>query len=64
MHIRYFFTKDTIARDDMKVQHCPANAIIADFYVTIRQQIMGVSLMLVEEYVWAKNRINQSKSST
>ena len=51
IHIRYFFTKDVIKRENMEVRYCPTKEMIADFYTkplqgrqfyTLRNKIMGV----------------------
>lgn len=31
-HIRYFFTKDEIGRENMEVKHCPTESMVADFH--------------------------------
>ena len=55
IHIRYFFSKDVIKRENMEVLHCPTDAMIADFYTKplqgkqyyhLRQLIMGHSPLI------------------
>ena len=60
IHIRYFFTKDVIERENMEIIHCPTDEMIADFYTkplqgkqfyTLRQIIMGHGTVAAEERV-------------
>ena len=32
IHIRYFFTKDVLQRENMELMHCPTDDMITDFY--------------------------------
>ena len=32
IHIRYFFTKDVLKRENMNVEHCATENMVADFY--------------------------------
>ena len=32
IHIRYFFTKDVLERENMEVNFCPTVEMVADFY--------------------------------
>ena len=60
IHIRYFFTKDVINRENMELKHCPTEQMIADFYTKplrgkhfyrLRNIIMGHDTMPAEECV-------------
>lgn len=60
IHIRYFFTKDVINRENMELMHCSTDNMVADFYTKplqgehyykLRQIIMGHDTMPVEERV-------------
>ena len=72
IHIRYFFTKDVIDRDDMELKHCPTEDMIVDFYTKLlqgknyykmRQVIMGHSTMPAEEPVGEHHK-NATEHST
>ena len=63
IHIRYFFSKDVVEREDMEILHCPTDEMIANFYIkllqgkqyyNLRQLIMGHSPLVVEERVERK----------
>ena len=50
IHIRYFFVKDRIDKEDMRVKYCPTHLMLADFFTKplmgelfrkIRDVIMG-----------------------
>ena len=60
IHIRYFFTKDVINRENMEIVHCPTEQMVADFYTKplqgkhyykLRNAIMGHGPMPAEECV-------------
>ena len=60
IHIRYFFTKDVINRENMEVLHCPTEQMVTDFYTKplqgkhyykLRNAIMGHGPMPAEECV-------------
>ena len=60
IHIRYFFTKDVLERENMEVNFCPTDEMVADFYTKtlqgkhyykLRNLIMGHDNMPVEERV-------------
>ena len=60
IHIRYFFTKDVLKREQVNVKYCPTNQMLADFYtkplqgkqfVTLRNIIMGHTDMVLKERV-------------
>ena len=60
IHIRYFFTKVILNREEMELKHCATDNMIADFYTKplqgkqfykLRKLIMGHSTMPVEECI-------------
>ena len=64
IHIRYFFTKDILNRENIEVEHCTTNKMIAGFYTkslqgmqfyNLRKIIMGHCNVSVEERVEDKN---------
>ena len=67
IHIRYFFTKDILERNDIEVQYCATNQMIADYYTkplqgkqfyTLRDLIMGAKPMEVNNTT--KERVVES----
>ena len=67
IHIRYFFTKDILEQNDVEVQYCATNQMIADYYTkplqgkqfyTLRDLIMGTKPM--EANTTAKERVVES----
>jgi hypothetical protein len=65
--IRYFFIKDVLKRENITLEHCPTENMIADFYTKplqgslfrkMRDYIMGISDSLNEERV--ENSLNKS----
>jgi len=64
VHIRYFFTKDTLKREDIEMVHCPTEEMIADYYtkplqgkqfMKLRSVIMGHETLPMEERVGNKS---------
>lgn len=60
IHIRYFFVKDIFERENIQVQHCPTDRMVADFYTKpvqgkqfkeLRAIIMGHKRPSMEERV-------------
>ena len=60
INIGFFFIKDVLQNINIKLAHCPTNKMVADYFtkplqgglfVKIRNQIMGVSDITVEERV-------------
>ena len=72
IHIRYFFTKDVLKREDMEIVHCNTDKMIADFYTKplqgkhfyqLRNIIMGHSSLPVEECVEGSNEMATDKAT-
>ena len=66
IHIRYFFTKDVLKRENMSVEHCATEDMIADFYTKPlqgkqfyrwRNLIMGNSKSTVQECVGNSDKV-------
>lgn len=60
INIRYFFIKDVILRENIDIEHCPTEMMVADFYTKplqgslfrkMRDYIMGLAPSLSEERV-------------
>ena len=60
IHIRYFFTKDVLKRENMNIEHCATEDMIADFYTKplqgkqfykLRDVIMALDTSTVKECV-------------
>ena len=60
IHICYFFIKDVVRRENVKIQHCKTENMIADFFtkplqgslfMKMRDMIMGITIMTPEERV-------------
>jgi len=58
--VRYFFIKDVLKREDIKIEHCRTDLMIADFFTKplqsnlfrkFRNFIMGITSSLNEELV-------------
>ena len=58
--MQYYFAKNVIDREDIKINHCSTDKMIADFYTkplqgkhlySLRQQIMGHRELSVQEHV-------------
>jgi hypothetical protein len=68
--IRYFFIKDVLKRENITLEHCPTEDMIADFYTKplqgslfrkMRNYIMGISDSLNEERVEnSEDNLNRS----
>ncbi len=67
IHIRYFFTKDVLKRENIDVEYCQTNQMLADYYtkplqgkqfITLRNIIMGHTNMVVKE------RVEQNKQGS
>ena len=72
IHIRYFFTKDVIERENMEIKHCPTEQMIADFYTKpiqgkqfykLRNIIMGHDTIPVEECVGTSDKMTTGTST-
>ena len=74
IHIRYFFTKDILKREDMTVKHCPTKQMIANYFTKpiqgkqfyeLRKVIMGINnTLVVKECVETKVKRNQRNVRT
>ena len=71
--IRYFFIKDVLRRENIDLQHCPTERMIADFYtkplqgslfVKMRNFIMGLDDAFCEERVENCEDLNKSKNTS
>ena len=67
IHIRYFFTKDVLERENIDVHHCASDNMVADFYrkplqgkqfYHFRNLIMGHNTMPVEERVEERTTVH------
>ena len=74
IHIRYFFSKDIIDRENMEIQYCSTNKMIADYYTkplqgkqfyAFRDLIMGKSdnFLSVKECVRVKSKQTRENRS-
>ena len=70
IHIRYLFTKDVLNREEMEVQHCPTEQMIANFYTkplqgkqhyNLRNIIIGHDNVPVEECVETSDNMATGK---
>lgn len=70
--IRYFFIKDVLIRENMTIEHCPTEFMVADFFTkplqgkhfaNFRDYIMGLSSSLVEERVGDQRCVNARQRS-
>jgi hypothetical protein len=69
INIRYFFIKDTIKREEIDLQYCPTESMVADFFTKplqgklfkyLRNMIMGITPLTLEERV-EKHEISSVK---
>ena len=67
IHIRYFFTKDALERENIDVHHCASDNMVADFYTKplqgkqfyhFRNLIMGHNTMPAEERVEERTTVH------
>ena len=76
IHIRYFFIKDILKRENIELIHCPTERMIADFYTKpltgslfrkLRDIVMGHAPFPVEERVGESiittDNLGQNKTS-
>ena len=57
--IRYFFIKDIMQREEIKLKHCKTNKMIGDYFTKpvqglfkkLRDHIMGITIFPIEERV-------------
>ena len=71
--IRYFFIKDVLRRENIDLQHCPTERMIADFYtkplqgslfIKMRNFIMGLGDAFCEERVENCEDLNKSQNTS
>ena len=71
--IRYFFIKDVLRRENIDLQHCPTERMIADFYtkplqgslfIKMRNFIMGLDDAFCEERVENCEDLNKSQNTS
>ena len=71
--IRYFFIKDVLRRENIDLQHCPTERMIADFYtkplqgslfIKMRNFIMGHDDAFYEERVENCEGLNKSQNAS
>ena len=72
IHIRYFFTKDVVKRENIDISHCPTEEMIADFYTKplqgkqfkkMRDILMGLAPMPTEERVGLCTETDRKEST-
>ena len=72
IYIRYFFTKDALKRENMEVEHCSTDNMVADFYTKplqgkqfyrLRNIIMGLSTSTVKECVEKDTKVATADST-
>ena len=74
INIRYFFIKDTIKREEIDLQYCPTESMVADFFTKplqgklfkyLRNMIMGITPLTLEERVekHEKSSVKKGKKS-
>ena len=63
IHIRYFFIADVIKRENIKIEHCRTDKMVADYYTKplqgtlfrkMRDALMGLTSFPIEERVEIK----------
>ena len=73
IHIRYFFIKDVLKRENIELIHCPTERMIADYYTKplqgslfkkMRDILMGLAPFPDEERVRLSNNVSKNMKAS